>query len=70
MTDTWLNVLDPLPCGCQRAICLAPGWQYMETCLRPTGSCTEHLCRVCGNVPLADSEPDRLCPECFERGLG
>lgn len=34
---------------------------------RVTGPCVYHCCRKCGAVPLADSEPDRLCESCWLR---
>ena len=33
---------------------------------RATGPCAYHLCRLCGDVPLADSEPDALCEGCYQ----
>jgi len=55
-----------LPCGCKLQQLYAPSDEmHHQVCVHPVGSCTTHLCRVCGDVPLADAEPDRLCQGCW-----
>ncbi len=63
---TWA-VIDRLPCGCELIEQTQPAYDTFGTqCVRSLARCTVHLCRVCGAVPLADSEPDRLCEGCYE----
>lgn len=53
------RVVATRACGCEIIE------QDGQTSNRPTSPCVYHLCRVCGGVPLADSEPDELCEACF-----
>jgi hypothetical protein len=65
---SWRDI-TVLPCGCKLVQLHAPiDIQHNEVHVHPVGRCTTHLCRVCGAVPLADYEPDRLCEECAIRG--
>lgn len=56
------QVIATLACGCE-LIHLEGRADAHE---RHTGPCVYHLCRKCGSIPAADSEPDRLCFACME----
>lgn len=62
---TW-RVIKTLSCGCELAELLTVSGPAYVTDLRPVARCVYHLCRKCGDVPSADSEPDRLCNGCME----
>jgi hypothetical protein len=62
---TW-HVIATRKCGCEIAQLDNPAMpNHGEVSERATGPCAYHLCRVCGGVPLADSEPDCLCNDCY-----
>lgn len=54
------NVIATRKCGCE--IIELDG----VVSERSTGPCVYHMCRICGAVPLADSEPDSLCDNCYQ----
>ena len=70
---TW-RVVAALACGCElitlqeqsaRAVNVGNAGSSSAS-VRSCGRCIYHLCRKCGQIPLADSEPDRLCNDCYE----
>lgn len=63
------NVTETLDCGCELIVLGEVPTPRQRSSLRPVAPCVYHLCRKCGAVPLADSEPDRLCPDCWDDWL-
>lgn len=64
---SWRDI-TVLPCGCKlQQYYDHAAVEHNEVHVHPVDGCTIHLCRVCGAVPLADYEPDRLCENCAER---
>lgn len=50
-------------CGCELQQLYDPcDERHGEVALHPRGRCREHLCRMCGDVPLGDAQ---LCHDCI-----
>lgn len=61
------NVIATRKCGCEIIELDNPALSnHGEISLRSVGPCVYHLCRLCGSVPLSDSEPDCLCDNCYQ----
>lgn len=61
------RIVMTLPCGCQLRQLYSPATeQHSEVRLHSTGTCSEHLCRICGSVPHGDSQ---LCAECLDEAV-
>jgi len=61
----WITIATR-DCGCEIMQLDEPGdRQHGESFLRSIGPCKFHLCRLCGDTPLADAEPDELCLGCY-----